>query len=352
MLTGVSYVVPSTAPTTGTAVPDGATYSSKGFAVGGKNIFLAHTNSGPTMFQVSVFNTETATTHTFSNADIRLKNIPVGQHDQGHIQADGNYCAVICDSTSVSDGKIIKVIDTSGATPAVISFSENPAGSSWGVSQVAVNATLGKVIAVADDTLFVYTIATPTAAPVQIPVADGIGDTQMSTSGNYLIALDDQGYPFAFLVDLVNNTVITMADAYAAQIPAIGGTSFLFFADETAADLGQRAAVGTVPGPGYTEAALDVYIDGSTPNNGRVGFGGQAAIVPDGQLHIPERCLSPVQYWWSIVHGPSRSRRYRSICLSGCGCRRQHQYRWLQDRCQQGRYGRQTRLHHSAVTII
>jgi hypothetical protein len=37
-----------------------------------------------------------------------------------------------------------------------------------------------------------------------------------------------------------------------------------------------------VPGPGSTKAPLDQYIDGSTVNNGLVGFAGQAAIVPDG----------------------------------------------------------------------
>lgn len=282
VLTGISYVVPSTAPTAGTAVPDGATYSSKGFAVGGKNIFLAHTNSGPTMFQVSVFNTVTAATHTFSNADIRLRSIPVGQSDAGHIQADGNYCAVICDATEVMDGKVVKVIDGSATPPTVTSFTQNPGST---VRQVAVNAALGKVIAATDDSFFVYTIATPTVAPVEIAVANGIASVQMATHGNYLIAHDDRNYPQAILVDLVNNTVIALTDAEATKIPAIGGTSFLFFANATADDTNggdSRAALGTVPGPGSTKQALNVYIDGSTTNNGLVGFAGQAAVVPDG----------------------------------------------------------------------
>ncbi|MBN2445717.1 MAG: hypothetical protein JXO22_03275, partial [Phycisphaerae bacterium] len=94
---GVSYIIPSTNPTTGTAVPNTELYASKGFAVGGHTIFLAGSNTASLAFQVSVFDALTGTiTQTFETTDIRLGSIPVGAYDPGHMQADGNYCVVVC----------------------------------------------------------------------------------------------------------------------------------------------------------------------------------------------------------------------------------------------------------------
>jgi len=75
---------------------------------------------------------------------------------------------------------------------------------------------------------------------------------------------------------------VTLTDAQAIREPAIGGMTFAFFADATAEDMEMRAAVGTVPGPGFTKAALDQYLDGYTPNNGQVGFASDVSITPDG----------------------------------------------------------------------
>jgi hypothetical protein len=280
---GVSYIIPSTAPTEGTAVPNSELYSNKAFAVGDHTIFLAGINTASLAYQVSVFDVSTATTtQTFSTDEIRLGTIPVGAYDAGHIQADGNYCAVICDQGTVTDGYIIKVIDVSGAAPTLIPFTNNPASSHFQVDQVAVEGTTGTVVAVADDTFYVYDIANPATAPTQIAVPNGISDTQIAISGNYIIALDDQSFTEAFLVDLSTSSIITMTDAEALKNPAISSTVFAFHSNAESVDSGERIAVGTLPGPGFAKPAADQYIDGSTPNNGSIGYGADVAIVPNG----------------------------------------------------------------------
>lgn len=285
-LTGVSYIMPSTTPTAGTAVPDNTLYASKGFAVGGKTIFLVGSNSGSLAFQVSVLDTTTGTiTKTYDPNEIRLASIPVAANDTGHIQADGNYCVVICDENEVADGKVVKVIDVSGAAPALVAFDNNPADR---VDQVTVDATTQKAIAAADDTFYVYDITNPTAAPTEIVSTNGIGDVQMQVCGSYLIALDDQSYPQAILVDLAGGTIITMTDAEAIFDVAINNEIYAFFADYDADDSSgghQRTAVGTVPQTSFSKVALDQYIDGSTTNNGLVGFGASMTIPP-GKMYV------------------------------------------------------------------
>jgi hypothetical protein len=283
---GVSYIIPSEAPTSGTPVTDSDLYSSKGFAVGGQTIFLAGSNTGSLMFQVSVFDVPTATiTKTYTDEEIRLARIPAAIDDKGHIQADGDYCVVICDQGSVTDGKIIKVIDVSGAEPVLIAFDENPASTGFGVDQVAVDAATKTVVVVADDIFYIYDIDDPTAAPTQITAPNGVGDYVIQISGNNIIALDDQNYEEAFLVDLSTSSIAALTDSLATGNPAIGGTTFAFFADADANDSSGgslRTAVGTFPGPGFGKAPLDNPIDGSTSNNGYVGFAGDMCVTPSG----------------------------------------------------------------------
>ncbi|MBN2448402.1 MAG: hypothetical protein JXO22_16870 [Phycisphaerae bacterium] len=282
---GVSYIIPSTAPTAGTPVTNTELYACKGFAVGGHTIFLAGSNTASLAFQVSVFDALTGTMlKTFDAEEIRLGGIPVGADDPGHMQADGNYCVVICDENEVTDGKIIKVIDVSGAEPALIAFDQNPVDYNNMVDQVAVDAATGTVVVAADDTFFVYDIAAPDVAPTQIAAPNGIGDVQMQMNGSYVIALDDQSYPQAMLVDLAGASIIQLPDGEGTFDLDIGSQTFAFYADYDSDDSSggsQRAAVGTVPGPGFSKAAMDDYIDGSTTNNGLVGYAGSLCVVPD-----------------------------------------------------------------------
>ena len=285
---GVSYVFPSTHPTAGTPVPSAELYDNSDFAVGGRTIFLAGSNTGSLAFQVSVFNADSATiTKTFPASEIRLSGIPVTQDEPRNIRADGNYCIVICDQNEVDDGKIIKVIDVSSGTPTLIAL-DNPIDYANGVKQVAVDAEWKKAVAVVHDdvdSFYIWYLDDPTAAPTVIPTQNGVNDTQIKIQDGYIIAFDDQNYPMAFLVDLNTDTIMELTDAEATYGAAIGGDKFAFFAYHDSDDAHgghQRAAVGTVPGPSFDKHALNDYIDGSTGNNGLVGFAGTMCITPDG----------------------------------------------------------------------
>jgi len=326
--TGVSYLVPSTNPTTGTAVPNSDLYDSGAFAVGSASnyIFLVGANTGALAFQVSVFDLATETiTKTFDATDVRLCAIPGSEEDAGNIQASGAYCAVVCDQTTVADGRIFKFIDASQNPPTVTSFDSNPAGGCFQVDQYAIDATSKKAIAVVGDTFHVYDMDNPNTAPPQIVSPNGINDTyQIRMYDSYIIAIDNQGYPVAFLVDLNTNTIVNLTDAAAIFSPAIGDEVFAFWADADANDSvggAQRAAVGTIPGPGFTKAALDQYIDGSTTNNGLVGFGQSICVTPnsdyvfisDGTLQYSTGTAS-----FTVVPDPDGSSAY------GCPARDVH----------------------------
>lgn len=281
-IVGVSYVIPSTSPTAGTAVTDSALYDNSDFAVAGRTIFLVGSASSNIAFQVAVFNVDTGTTTTIPVNQIRLASIPVAPTDPGNIRADGDYCVVICDANSVDDGKVVKVIDVSGDTPTVVSFTQNPAER---VQQVDVDAASGKVVAATNDKFYVYDISNPTVAPVVIDVADGIDDVVIQMNSSYLVALNDANYPKAFLVNLANNQVVNLTDSEGTYDVAIGASKFGFFADFDADDSvggSQRAAVGTASDATFSKAPLDQRIDGSTTNNGTIGFAGSMCVVPGG----------------------------------------------------------------------
>lgn len=282
---GVGYIVPSAGDTTARSIPDSDNYRSYSFAVGNDNIFLVDGN-----FQVTVFNTTGATSTTIESGDIRLKNIPSSASDSGHIQADGAYCAAICEESETDDGNILKVIDTTSGTPTVISFTQNPADFAEGWEQVAVNAASQYVIAVIQDQIYMYDITQPTAEPVLFEPGDnGVGSAQIAFDGTYVIFQDDAGSPSTHILDTGTGAVTPLTNNPSAGPLACNGGSFGYFVDMSADDsIGSdyRAGIGTSPGPDATLATVDDFIDGSTTNNGAFGFGQTMAISPNGSLWL------------------------------------------------------------------
>ncbi|NLX13602.1 MAG: hypothetical protein GXY44_08115 [Phycisphaerales bacterium] len=280
MLNGVSYIVPSETPTVGTPVPNDAVFRSKSFAVAKRTIFLVDG-----MFQVSVFNVdEDVAPATIPEADLRLANIPAGAKDAGHLQADGDYCVVRCDG-----GNVIRVIDVSGGAPVILPLTNPPdVTTGFGVQQVAIDAASMRVIAAAGNprALYVYDLNNPADAPAAIALPNDISNNvQMKVNGNFLVALDDQAYKQLLLVDLEAGEIVELAEANAIADVAVGPDAFAFFADLDADDSvggDRRAAAGALPGPDFAKAALGNQIDGSTNNNGLVGFAGSMCIVPAG----------------------------------------------------------------------
>lgn len=279
---GVGYIVPSAGDTTARSIADSANFRSYAFAVGNDNIFLVDGN-----FQVTVFNTTVATSSTIDSGDIRLKNIPSGADSPGHIMADGAFCAAICEESETDDGNILKVIDTTGGSPTVISFTQNPADFAENWEQVAVNDATQTVVAVVDDKFYLYDITQPTAEPILFePGLEGVGNTQIAYDGTYVIFRDDASSPNTHVLNTTTGVITTMSNNPSTGPVACNGGSFGYFTNMSADDsLGSdyRAAIGTVPGPSATLATVGDFIDGSTTNNGAFGFGQTMAVSTNGE---------------------------------------------------------------------
>ena len=288
-LSGVSYIIPSAGDTSARTIPNDTEYDSGAFACSGDTIWLVGGVTGGAAFQVAVFDVTTASvTMSFPETDIRLPNIQ-DPGTPGNIRADGDYCVVRCDQNTVTDGKIIKVIDVSSGTPTLIAFDTNPASSGSQVDQVAVDAATKRVVAVVGDDVFVYDINNPTAAPAQYTVGAGFGfsDSLVQISGDYMIGGIEQstGPEHATLINLTDGSTVEGDVPESATGVALGGAKYVYFLDATADDSNggdQRSAIGAVPNAATTKATIDEYIDGSTTNNGIVGYGQNACVTPDG----------------------------------------------------------------------
>jgi hypothetical protein len=311
---GVDYMVPSAGDTAGRGIPDGDTFVAGSFAVAGKKIALSAN------FVVTIFDTESGSSETINVNDIRLTNTPSGIHDAGHMQSDGDLVVVRSESSTI-DGRFLKVIDVSGDTPNVISFTVNPGDDAPRVEHVMVDAATRTAVAVADGIFYIYDIDDPTAEPATLTVETGIGETPPHISGDYII-FQDEGDNVG-LAQISTSEITFMASNPAAKQMAIGGGSFGYFVDVDSDDsLGssQRSATGTVDGgTSATLAPVGVFIDGSTTNNGALGYGETMAITKDGRRWIlaGTRSLGSGEYLqvntgggWSVVADPTGADRF------------------------------------------
>lgn len=282
---GVDYIIPSAGDVVGRGIPNAESYVSYSFAVAGRRAFLVDNS-----LEASVFDADTGNLDTLPLTEITLKNIPSSQYEKGHVQADGDFCAVICEETEVTDGKIVKVIDASGANPQVISFTQNPAPTAEQVEQVAVHAASGLVAVEAAGKFYIFDINDPTAAGVEFDaVAAGIGDLQMAFDGERILYADDSATFNAIVLDLATGDNLPLAENPAAgRRLALANGSFGYFLSNNSVGAHFRSAIGVLDAgisatlTTVTTAALDDFIDGSTPNNGLVGYGSTITVTADG----------------------------------------------------------------------
>lgn len=297
---GVGYIIPSAGDTTSRTIPSNELYRSYSFAVGNSNIYLVDAN-----FQVTVFNTALGTATTIDVGDIRLKNIPSSAAAPGHIMADGAYCAAICEESATSDGNILKVIDTSGATPTVISFTNNPSDFAESWEQVAVNDATQSVVAVIEDKFYIFDISQPDSEPVLFESGVfGVGNTQIAYDGRYVIYQDDVSPSNAQVLDTNTGIVQTLTSNPSSGPVAANNGSFGYFVNITSADsIGShmRSGIGMFPNPMAMLATVNQYIDGATTNNGALGFGQTIAVSPNGQ------------YWFLAGQGSVDSGEYLQV---------------------------------------
>jgi len=269
---GVDYIVPSAGDTAGRGIPNGDNFVADAFVALGKKIVLTQN------FLITVFDTESGTSTEIAEADVRLTNSPVGLYDQGTLKGSGMMVAIRNNS-----GSKVGVVDISGATPNVINFDVDVPSN---VSEVDIDADTMQVVAVSGDSFYVYNINDPTAAPTvwDVSAAGGIGDSQIHLSDGYIFYEDNEAFGNARFIDVATGQVTTLTENPQAGTLNSDGGRFCTFVDRDANDSNggdQRGAIGTIPGPGAMLSG-DEQIDGSTTNNGFVGWSQVCTITPNG----------------------------------------------------------------------
>lgn len=321
---GIHYLIPSQATgatNAGTIIPNSASlFGTRDFAVARKKVGLVRSTGA-----VSIYDTESDTLADIPATSINVTSL-VDANVPGQMRADGPYIATINNENVVTDGNVIKVIDTSGTTPNVISFPNPPDSLSnpeTNFDQVDVDATTMRVAAVSDnDVIYVFDIMDPNAAPIELDL--GIqadrgnfnGGSQIQFDNGYILyhqtpdigdQLPGMGDDNAALINVDTDTITTFTEnPTTSNTPlALKGDSFCYFVWREDADAGDennsyRSAIGTMSdAPGATLASqFDRYdfrsttIDtsaGSTVipiedclDEKLIGYGATCAVTPDG----------------------------------------------------------------------
>ncbi len=273
---GVDYIIPSEGDTEGRNLPDGDSFVAGSFAVSGKKIALVSN------FLVTIFDTTTETATAIGENQIRLVNTPSGIYSQGHIMADGPYIACRNDSGS-NDGSLVAVIDVSGDVPMVIYFTTNPENN---VDHIAVDGSAGQVAASAGNVFYIYDINNPTAAPAVYDTTDsgGIGDNIFTLDGGYIFYEDAEAFGNARFLDVADGSITTLTQNPATGEQCHNADTYVYFVDRDSEDSNggdARSGVGAVPAADASLAG-DTQIDGSTTNNGFLGWSQACSVTPDG----------------------------------------------------------------------
>jgi hypothetical protein len=301
---GIFYIIPSEVdveelPETGSAIPNSDTlFDERSFVVAGKKVALVRST-----FAVSIYDTTTATLVDIPSGEILLDRfrVPVDANQPGQMTADGALIATLNDAGEVTDGHVVKVIDTTSDTPEVISFA-TPADFEGTFNQVCVDADSRRVAAHGDnpgDMLYVWSIDDPTAPPLayDFSIRGGFSDNIQFRFDHDLIlfqsGVTDGDWNIALLD--VNSGTVTLLDHNPTQneMPvAMAGGSFGYFVWREDADKGPgfvdyRSAIGALESvPAATLAAqADVYAvqEDACVDGGKIGYGSTLAITPNGE---------------------------------------------------------------------
>ncbi len=283
---GVEYIVPSTTPTTGMTFTNSTNFRSVAFEVLGKKIALLDQT-----FMLTIYDTENATSHVFDITDVRVSNIPIGEHPQGPLHGDGNLLVICNDPTDVTDMNNIKVADLSTATPTLTALKNAPGitgVSSAQIQTARVNESKKRVVGARNNVFYMWDLDNPMTDPVEFDRSGdgGIGAEDYRFDGTYILYEDSEG-PANIHIFNVETGTDTMLTKNPGQGPlALNGGSFCYFLDRDFTDdsaSGARSAIGEAPGPDSVEGG----VDGADPRDSDpeyLGYGGGCAITPDGSM--------------------------------------------------------------------
>ena len=288
-LTGVSYVVPATHPTAGTAVPGAP--RSVGFAVAGKKVAVFDSTG-----QLSILDAQIPIPLPVAlpTNQILLDTLPTDENEDflSPVVADGNLLLTRNDVNSIAHA--LKVIDLS--TLSGTSLNNLPRSLSVAGRQVAISATDQKVVTFAGDSFFVYDLTAPTADPREIDLSEKGGiQGPFAFGGTHILYVADTTTDNMRLLSLADTTetptVLSKNPGNPDRGLAIHGGTFAYFLNRNAldqyassavsSDVVYRAAFGAVPGTTLSEGG----VAGANPADHTppwAGYGDEVAITPTG----------------------------------------------------------------------
>ena len=303
---GIFYFTPSQVDNTlatGTLIANSdQLFDTLTFKVAGKKIALVRSTS-----TVTIFDTTTA-----ASVDIPPGQVTLESYSPVDMVSDGNLIATVNDRDEVNDEIAIKLIDVSGDTPVVTSFTE-PAKSVQTWDQLAIDADANRLVALGDGDLYVFDIASPATPPAMYDYGlnSDLGiiseQVQIQLDGDYVIYHDTEDFdPEVSVLNVANGTVATFDynETQTHAPVAVAGGSFAFFLNFENADQEEgtndsyRSVIGSVANPASAvlAAQFDEYDWRDTvltwgsfdqeqclgDDRKNIGYGSMCCITPDG----------------------------------------------------------------------
>ena len=264
--------------------PQGVTHDRDAFAFGGKTLVVRDRFSG----SLYLYDTTADQTTEIPSASINMG----GGGGPNLWEVDGDLIATANSTVTTADGahKRIKMIDISDpAAPVVTPFDVDPGETPSGIN---IDTAGGRIVVRGNNTFYVYTIATPAAAPEEFvhgPLQGGGGSSDIVIDGLYVAFFDDND---DFTLLNVNTGVFTQPTRNPGRETrglAFESSRLAYFAMQTADDGGtvsqmNRCLVGR---PNTIDSLHDpsgAFVNGQDENDGRLGFGATVAISPNGRF--------------------------------------------------------------------
>ncbi len=265
------------------SMPSAMAHSTTAFQFAGKKLVIRDRNSG----SLVVFDTVTETINAMPSASINMG----GSGGEDLWEADGNLVATANSTVTTADGagKRIKVVNISNINSYVITpFDFNPPTAPSGIT---LDAATNRVVVRAGDTFYVYDITQPNDAPVEYTLntlQGGTGNSDMQLEGVFLAFFNNNEFFTLLNVTNGNFTQPNRNPARANGGLAIEQTRFAYLAKQTADDGSNvttlnRALVGATSDVNSLIDPAGIFVNGDDANDGRIGFGSDVAISPNGR---------------------------------------------------------------------
>ncbi|MBN1347752.1 MAG: hypothetical protein JXQ73_34015 [Phycisphaerae bacterium] len=265
--------------------PAGMTHDRSAFKFAGKNLVVRDRFSGA----LYVFDTDAEVSKAISDDSIDMG----GSGGPDLWEADGDLVATFNSWVTTQDGahKYVKVADVGNVNAITVTPFDVDPDNTTGLA-IALDAAGGKIVVHTSDGLYVYTIATPNAAPQKFTrsaLNGGLGMSDIVIDGNYV----------AFFDDNEDYTVLNISTGQFSQPSrnpgrqnrglALQASRLGYFALQTNDDgystsVINRCMVGRVTSLNSLYDPSGAFVNGSDENDGRLGFGATVAISPNARF--------------------------------------------------------------------